>query len=99
MCGCIGDKESYVAFLTHRNNLVGNVVLVELLHVRKQLVGVGQEGLFRSTEPVVDLSAQGNGEGTFVSQHQTCAFCHENTFGQEGPGGMQENNTIPSYGR
>lgn len=45
-------------FFSHRDNLVGDVVLVELLHILQQLVGVGQEGLLCSPEPIVDLGKQ-----------------------------------------
>lgn len=42
-------------FHSHRDNLVGDVVLVELLHVLQQLVGIRQEGLLRSTKPIAYL--------------------------------------------
>lgn len=43
---------------SHRNNFVGDVVFVELLHIQKQLVGVGEERFLRSTEPIVHLQVQ-----------------------------------------
>lgn len=39
----------------HRDNFVGDIVLVELLHVQQQLVGVGKEGFLRSAKPVANL--------------------------------------------
>lgn len=43
---------------SHRNNLVGDVVLVVLLHVLQQLVDVGQEVFLCSAKPVVNLIDQ-----------------------------------------
>lgn len=45
----------YIFFLAHRDDLVGDIVLVEFLHVQQQLVGVRQEGLLRSTKPIAYL--------------------------------------------
>lgn len=53
-----------VVLSSHRDNLVGDVILVKLLHVLQQLVGVGQEGLLCSSEPIVDLGEQAIKHGT-----------------------------------
>ena len=43
---------------SHRNNFVGDVIFVKLLHVQQHLVGVGEEGFLRRAEPVVHLQTQ-----------------------------------------